>query len=208
MLSSNALFGQTPGDSIAPRQIDTFTEMFKDSLQGKELLNFTAQQFNDEIIDLKRLKGNVIVLNFWFVGCPPCLGEVGDFNKVFNHFKDSSVKIISLANNTHAQIAKFIENKSSGPIEKIQYPIIPDASKIIKQYNVVSYPTTVFIDKKGVIRLVYSGALVSSLQKYVQFYGEKDLSKGWKKILKDNSDPHQIQMDAILIELIDDLLRE
>ena len=208
LLISPHLFSQNQVDTTPVRKIDAYSKIFKNSLQDKQFVDFYGEIYKGKTFELANYKGNVIVLNFWFIGCPPCLGEIGDFNTVYNKFKDSTVKIISVANNSKDQIEKFIAGRYSKPIEQIQYPIVTGADKAIKEYEVASYPTTVLIDKKGIVRLVYSGASVSSLQKYVEFYGDKGLSKEWKQILKNGSGQPKVEMSAFLNDLIEELLKE
>lgn len=136
------------------------------------------------------------------------MGEILDMNKLYQQYKDSNFVFLSLAKNTNEQVVKFNAGKYSKPIEQISYPIAPNCGSIAKQYGITGYPTTIFIDKKGVIRLVFEGVSSQSLKKYVEFYGEKKLSKEWKAILAQSADNSGPGTSETFSKIIDELLKE
>lgn len=180
---------------------------YSDTTSLKPLINFETTLLTGEKFKLNDYIGKVIVLNFWFISCPPCMGEIPDINKIYRTYKDSNVIVLSLATNSTEQLIKFNERKKFGPIEKIEYPIIPDCQKISNEYGITGYPTTIIIDKKGFIRIT-TGATLQSLKNYVAFYGDKNLSADWKKLLEESSDKKEIKTSEVLKTYIDALLNE
>lgn len=205
VLIGTRVYGQNNVDSTAKRGIDIYAS--QDSVAEKSFIDFETTFLSGQRFKLSEHKGKVILLNFWFIGCPPCLGEISDINKIYRVYNDSGVVVVSLALNSIDKLNKFNEGKNSKPIEKIEYPIVPDCQEIADKYEIRGYPTTVLIDKKGLIR-TYSGSSVQSLKKYITFYGDKGLSKEWKKIAKEYSNKIEPEVSEILAELINDLLRE
>lgn len=210
ILLSVTVYGQNNlPDTIKNRKIDSYAKFSNDSLQGKQFFDFNYSLLTGEKFKLSEHKGKVIFLNFWFIGCAPCMGEIPELNKIYTTFKDSNVIMLSLSPNSIEQLNKFISGKKYKPIEQIKYPIVPNSKKIENTYNIYSHPTTILIDKKGIVRLVHSGTSMQSLKNYIAFYGDKGLSKNWKKILKEHSkDDAQIDMSQLFSELISDLLKE
>jgi len=207
-LACHGLTAQKNNDTLLVKKIDLYAKNSRNPLQGNALVDFESKLLDDQNIRLSAHKGKVILLNFWFIGCVPCMGEIPDINKIYKNFQDSNVIILSLAKNSVSQVNKFNEGKFSHPVEKIEYPVIPDCEKIAELYGVSGYPTNVLIDKKGIIRLVNSGASIQSLKNYVTFYGDDKLSKDWKKILKEHAAEKQKEMHEFLSELILELLQE
>jgi len=207
ILLGTKFYGQNGVDTIAKRGIDIYASASKDSLNGKSFIDFETQMLNGQKFKLSEHKGKVILLNFWFISCPPCLGEISDINKVYRQYKDSGVVVVSLALNSVDKLNKFNEARSKRQIEKIEYPIIPNCQGIADKYKISGYPTTVLIDKNGLIR-AYTGASLQSLKKYISIYGDKDLSKDWKKIAKEYSNVSAIEVSDILSGLLNDLLKE
>jgi thiol-disulfide isomerase/thioredoxin len=178
-----------------------------DTTNFKSFINFEGETLSGERIKLSDHAGKVIVLNFWFIGCAPCMGEIPDINEIYRFYKDSNVIVLSLATNSREQLIKFNEGKKYRPIEKIEYPILPDCQKIANDYGITGYPTTIIIDKKGFIRKS-TGATLQSLQNYITFYGDKGLSKETKKIIKTNEHEEPVKTSEILKTYINSYLRE
>lgn len=201
-------FSQNKADSLPVSKIDRYNKIFKDSLVGKPYIDFSGKFLQGVNFKLSDHLGEVVFLNFWFIGCPPCMGEIPDINKLYRMYKDSNVVIISLAADKVEKLLKFNEGKYSRPPEKIEYPIIADCQKIAEKYKVTGFPTSIFIDKKGIIRIVSSGASIQSLKNYIAFYGDKNLSKGWKKMARENKDKQGTETSEIFSGWINELLRE
>ena len=49
---------------------------------GKEIPAFEATTLNERVINNASLKNKVVVINFWFIACPPCIAELGGLNEV------------------------------------------------------------------------------------------------------------------------------
>jgi peroxiredoxin len=199
------IHGQYGADSTTIKEKDILPG--KDIQIGNTFIDFETTLLNGDTFKLSEHRGKVILLNFWFLECPPCMGEIPDLNQIYNTYKDSGVVMISLALNSVEKLRKFNEGKISGLQEKIEYPIVPNSQALAVKYGIRGYPTTVLIDKKGIIR-TYSGATLKSLKKYIELYGEKGLSKEWKKIAKEYSTINDSEVRDILSDLLSALLNE
>src|SRR4051812_43635177 len=56
---------------------------------------FSLTSLEGERFDLAALRGKVVVLNFWFTGCAPCVAEFGKLNGLVNKFKNKEVVFIA-----------------------------------------------------------------------------------------------------------------
>jgi peroxiredoxin len=111
---------------------------------GKEVKNFSATDINGKKYKLKDLKGKIVVLNFWFINCPPCRLEIQELNKLVHEFKDSSnIVFLAIALDSKDDLKGFLK---SNPFN---YIIIDNGREIATQYDVTSYPTHVVIDQQG-----------------------------------------------------------
>lgn len=68
--------------------------------KGKIPPNFMLVDAKDSLTELKSLKGNVIVLSFWFAGCKPCIEEFPAENTLTDKFRTKPVRIVSVCVNT------------------------------------------------------------------------------------------------------------
>jgi peroxiredoxin len=126
-------------------------ENFKKELTGKPIKAFRLTALDNNTWDSDKLKGKVIVLNFWFTACKPCILEMPHLNKLVNEYKDNPVVFIAPAPETDAQIKKFLKKYS------FDYHIIPSSLEYITALGVENFPTHLVIDKEGIVRQVFIG---------------------------------------------------
>jgi peroxiredoxin len=116
--------------------------------EGTVLKELNFKDSNGNIFTLDNLKGKVIVLNFWFIGCKPCVEEIPDLNRIQEKFKDKDVVFLAVTFDSKKKLEEFVKKKS------FNFTLVPDSMKIIRQFYVNSYPTTLLIDKDRKIHLI------------------------------------------------------
>jgi len=121
-------------------------------LLNKQAPDFVVKTVEGQTLNLKELKGKVVVLNFWFTTCSPCLAEIPELNQLVDTFKDKEVIFIAISLDSKETLAKFLDKRP------FSYHIIPLYTKIIADYQVFSFPTHVIIDKNGNVRHTHVGA--------------------------------------------------
>jgi thiol-disulfide isomerase/thioredoxin len=97
---------------------------------------------------MNALKGKVIVLNFWFTKCAPCIKEIPDLNKMVETYGKDKVVYFAITFDKKELIEKFLEKF------KIDFTIIPDDKKTINQFKIQYYPTNLIFDQNGKIVFV------------------------------------------------------
>jgi thiol-disulfide isomerase/thioredoxin len=101
---------------------------------------------NGEKLDTKTMAGKVIVLNFWFIGCPPCRAEIPDLNAIASQYKDNKdVLFIAVCLDEAYDIKDFLKT------HPFNYRIIDNGRYTANKYGVRLYPTNVIINKEGKI---------------------------------------------------------
>ncbi len=122
----------------------------------KELVGCRAPAFNVKTIDgqsinLENLKGKIVVINFWFTTCAPCLAELPALNKLADEFKSQNVVFIAFAKNDNATISKFIAGKA------FNYLQVSSAYDLSEEFSVCGWPTNLVLDKNGIVRQIFAG---------------------------------------------------
>jgi thiol-disulfide isomerase/thioredoxin len=125
--------------------------MSQKDMKGKPALPFSVTDINGNNYSLEGLKGKVIVINFWFVECKPCVMEMPELNKLVDKYKNKDVVFLGLAINQKDKIEKFLK------ATQYKYAIVPDAQETIQAYGVNSFPTHIVIDKNSSISFSTSG---------------------------------------------------
>jgi peroxiredoxin len=106
---------------------------------------FDVTTLDGEQVSLASLKGKVVVLNFWFIGSPPCRIEIPGLNKLVEEYADNEVVFLALANDAPKALNSFLGKT------RFDYTIVPEAKDIAKQYNVSGFPTHVIIGRDGLV---------------------------------------------------------
>lgn len=100
-------------------------------------------------------RGRVVLLNLWGTWCPPCRREVPDLVELQAEIEPRGATVVGLAvdSGTPAEIREFAERYG------INYPIWrSDGRTVVEHYRARGYPTTLLIDREGVIRERFLGA--------------------------------------------------
>lgn len=126
---------------------------------GQSVPNFTLSDMQDMKVSLEDFKGQTVILNFWATWCPPCRGEMPEFNELNQELKKSGEAVLLAINltdgrrETKAKVAQFLKSNEYD----LRVLLDPEfaATEI---FSVRGIPTTVVIDSGGVLRGQIVGA--------------------------------------------------
>ncbi|MFQ5709620.1 MAG: TlpA family protein disulfide reductase [bacterium] len=117
--------------------------------------NFDAVTSSGHKIKLSDFKGKVVVLDFWASWCKPCQKELPFLVDLCNQRKGKDFVVIAVNLDEQASNMKKFLSKLH---VKVPFPIIVDRQGLIPPlYQVKAMPTTLLIDKQGVIRYRHRG---------------------------------------------------
>ena len=112
----------------------------------KKIEAVTGYDMNGKYFDTKTLKGKIVVINFWFIRCPPCRMERPFLNQlVAEYSKDSSIVFLAVSLDPKNDLETFLKQNP------FSYHVIPDGRTIAENNSIQQYPTHVIIDKEGKI---------------------------------------------------------
>lgn len=129
---------------------------------GREAPNFTLNNLNGEEVSLEDLRGNPVMVNFWATWCGYCRLEMPFFQEVYEDPDWTSTGLVILAVNvgeSRDQAEGFM--KDNGFTFEV---LLDSTSNVAMAYNIGGYPTTLFIDKDGIIKRIVAGAFRSVSQ--------------------------------------------
>lgn len=116
---------------------------------GKPAPLFSVVDVDGVTYDLRQLKGKVVVLNFWFIGCAPCRREVPELNALVEKYKSKDV--VFLAFEVNGNTADKIRAVARD-FKYTQVPITRKEGDVANKYNIKTYPTSYVIDQSGIVR--------------------------------------------------------
>ena len=160
-------FTATKNDSYELPDENTLTYI----KEGYETFDFSFPDKNGKLFSLKdkRFENKVVIVQLMGTWCPNCLDESKYYSKFSQENKGKDIEFIALA----FEVAKTEEiafqriNRLKNRL-KITYPIVLAqfgnvADKVLAQEklpmlnHIISYPTSIFIDKKGLVRKIHTG---------------------------------------------------
>ena len=156
------LFALSAVSCDRPNQADIDTQKPVDFLDEMGLLPTKPNQMLPPLEFIKldgttgtmeSLKGKVVFLNFWATWCVPCKREMPDMEELHFLMKGKGVHILAISlREPRAKITYFLK----------QFPYsfqiaMDPKNKIGKALNIEALPTTLIIDKKGIIRAMAVG---------------------------------------------------
>ena len=102
------------------------------------------------------------MLNFWATWCPPCKEEMPEMEKFYQK-TNGDVVILAVNIDPQYNVKEFVtEMGSSFPV------LLDEKDKVNSIYQVLTIPTTYFIDEQGIIRHKYLSAMnVEIMEQYM-----------------------------------------
>jgi peroxiredoxin len=125
---------------------------WQNCVSGKQIPDFSVTTISGKKIKTEELRGKVLVINFWFIDCHPCIAELPALNKLADDYKDKNVVFLAI---TYETIKRL--NADFFPKYKFDFTMVSEAGSVIKMFGGTGYPTTYIIDKKGKIKEAWAG---------------------------------------------------
>jgi len=139
---------------------------------GKTAPDFQLPSLDGKAVSLRDFRGKPVMLNFWASWCGPCRSEMPFFQQIYEDKQWSARGLTILAVNlgeSTETVKKFMAES------RFNFPVLLDSKQEVGlRYNIRSIPTTLFLDKNGVIQEIKIGA----------FTGKADIETRLAKIAR------------------------
>ena len=131
-------------------------------MKGKAFPDFELTSIDGEVFSSSNTKGKIVLFNFWFTRCTPCIMEIPELNEMVEEFKSDQVVFIAPTFDTEEMVQKFLKKRA------FEYEMVSDVKDFCRGNNIYSYPTHFIIGRDGTIEKVmigYSALTVGSLKR-------------------------------------------
>ena len=114
-------------------------------LVGRAAPNFTLPQLDGAPVTLARLRGQVVVINFWASWCAECKIEQAALDRAWQQFQDSGVVVIGVNFEDSTSAARSYVRTAD-----VTYPVVEDsASRTALAYGLHGVPETFVVNQSG-----------------------------------------------------------
>lgn len=117
--------------------------------EGDTIGQFSVKDVDGHVWDNASTKGHALVLNFWYIGCGPCIREMPEISKWKDECPD--VDFLAVTYNSFEEIKDIVERQN------FRFTQVAGDRTLWEMFMVQQTPTTVLIDKDGVVRKLVIG---------------------------------------------------
>jgi peroxiredoxin len=123
----------------------------RDKVLGKPAAEFDTTDIDGKKVKLADLKGQVVVLDFWYRGCGWCVKAMPQMNRLADDFAGKPVAIFGMNTDQKEEDAKFVIEKLG-----LKYPTLK-AEGLPQKFGVQGFPTLIIIDQRGNVADIHVG---------------------------------------------------
>ncbi len=128
-------------------------ETYEELSEGDSAPDFTAETVGGGEFKLSEQSDKVVILNFWATWCPPCVGEMPAFQKLYDEYGDTLAVLAVNCLEDKETVDKFASDNG------YTFPIAYDEDGDINmKYPTDGIPYTVIIGTDGKAAKIYVGA--------------------------------------------------
>jgi len=117
--------------------------------------NFKLTLLDGRVVELKSLRGKIVVIDFWATWCPPCRITLPLMNKVYKKTRGKDVEVFGISTDrvSSQKVKEFVKKN------RISMPILHDRNGTVsRKYGIRGIPAMFIIDKQGNIHDKHVGA--------------------------------------------------
>ena len=135
--------------SPKPEDMKSITRMLVGS-PGPEL---DGKYYAGDVGNLAKLKGKVVLLDFWATWCGPCRRTIPALDALHRKYRGKGLEVIGISSEPLEELKAFQAQGKQG------YSLFNDIGQVTtRRYQAYAYPTVVLLDRKGVVQRVEVGA--------------------------------------------------
>ena len=127
--------------------------------EGMSAPPVSVRTLDGRSIALADLRGKVVVLNFWFIGCAVCRAMKPQLNQFKKRFAgNDEIVFLAMTEDPKSDVEKFLKKEPS------DYLNSADARPAMSQFSFRGFPKNIVIDKQG--KIVYWRSTIHAWEKF------------------------------------------
>ena len=127
--------------------------------EGMRMPEFSVTTLDGKTITTAELKGKVVVLNFWFIGCPVCLAHKPGLNEMAGRFTgQDDVIFLAMTGDSASAVKKYLAK------EQFVYQQTANVKSTMDLFTFSGYPKNIVVSRTG--EIVYWRSTVKAWDKF------------------------------------------
>jgi peroxiredoxin len=124
-------------------------------LAGQPAPTFDLRDDRGRAVSLLEYRGSLVVMNLWASWCPPCRAEMPDLQRLAEAERGRGIAVVGVNEGESPQRARAFADSLG-----IRFPVWVDgAQQYGRTYDALGLPTTVILDRQGVVIRAFDGPL-------------------------------------------------
>jgi len=129
-----------------------------------EAPDFTLKSLEGSNLRLEEYRGQVVLINFWASWCGPCRQEMPLLDRLHHRYEDTGFAVLGVNVEGEVKPAQEIVDKTN-----VTFPVLIDEDqKVSEMYDLEAMPSTVVVDRDGVVRYIHRGYKPGDEAKYIE----------------------------------------
>lgn len=125
-------------------------EKNRKKLKKSVLDNLVMVDIDGNQHDLESVGNKIIVLDFWFTTCAPCIKEMPEMNKLKEEFGTNNVAWFGVTYDNKEKVNRLLSKV------QFDFTIVPNSQHLVDRFGIKFFPTTLIIDENR--KIVYTGS--------------------------------------------------
>ena len=106
-----------------------------------------------------------VVLNFWFINCEPCRMEFPYMQAAYEKYQDDiEILAVNPEDGTDKSVSRYQQDNG------LTFPMAVTDIKWAQHLSINAYPTTIVIDRYGIISYVHTG-MITTEEEFDKLFG-------------------------------------
>jgi peroxiredoxin len=115
--------------------------------------DFTLKSLEGTNLRLEEYRGQVVLINFWASWCGPCRQEMPVLDRLHQRYEDTGFAVLGI--NVEGEEGPARDLLAKVPVT---FPVLIDAGQTVSElYDLEAMPSTVVIDRDGIVRYLHRG---------------------------------------------------
>ena len=121
--------------------------------EGTRAPEIRATDLDGNRFQLSRMRGKVVVVDFWASWCEPCGDAMPVLDRLYQRYKEHGLVVVGVNVDREERNARQFLRRT-----RVSFPIVRDGEHgFASRYSPPTMPSTYVIDRRGVVRHVHAG---------------------------------------------------